>query len=219
MMETSRIMSGKPMPTPIELAELLASRLIHELVGPVGGVSNGVELLSELGEADTETVDLLTDSAGRASRKLQFYRLAYGHAGRTRASLDMLKAVVDGYLEKSAVSSLWSIEQNAPVLALPGIGKCLLLAIEIGAATLLRGGRLLVTADHSEVSVTAHGAQATLRPDIANLLSIGRAHDEEVTANTVHAAYLQYLVIELSGHFIIEAETDSVAIRIVFPEC
>ena len=204
------------MPTPIELAELLASRLVHELVGPVGGVSNGVELLGELGEADTETVQLLSDSAGRASRKLQFYRLAYGHAGRTKASLGMLKSVVDGYLEKSPVSSLWSVEQDAPVLALPGIGKCLLLAIEIGAAALLRGGRLMVTADHSEISVTAHGQQATLRPEVGGLLSIGRSN-EEVSANTVHAAYLQYLVIELSGHFQIETETDSVSIRIVFP--
>lgn len=216
MMETSRMMSGTPMPTPIELAELLASRLVHELVGPIGGVSNGVELLGELAEADAETVDLLSDSAGRASKKLQFYRLAYGHAGRTKASLDMLKAVVDGYLEKSSVSSLWSIEQEAPVLALPGIGKCLLLAVEISAASLLRGGRLLVSADHSEITVTAHGPQATLRSEVGSVLSAGRTHND-VSANTVHAAYLQYLVTELGGRFLIETEANSVVIRIVFP--
>ena len=216
-METSRTMPGMAMPTPIELAELLASRLVHELVGPVGGVSNGVELLSELGDADEETVALLADSAGRASRKLQFYRLAYGHAGRSRASLDMLKSVVDGYLDKTAVSSLWAVEQNAPVLAFPGIGKCLLLAVEIGAAALLRGGRMTVTADHSEISVSAHGPQATLKPEIRALLSAGRPN-EEVTANTVHAAYLQYLVFELGGRFQIDTDTESVDIRIAFPD-
>ncbi len=208
---------GTPMPKVTEFAELLASRLVHELVGPVGGFSNGIEMLGESGGADPETLALLSDSSSRAARKLQFYRLAYGHAGRTPIGLDMLKATVDGYLEKSPVSSLWSVDGSEAVLQKQGAGKCLLLAVEIAAASLLRGGRLSITAGPSEISVSARGAQAKLRDEIAEQIAAGAQDDDDVSANKVHAAYLRFLVAESGGRITVETAQDSVIIRVVLP--
>lgn len=62
--------------------ELIVSRICHDLVSPVGAVSNGVELMEELGmSAADDAVGLISSSAIQASRRLKCFRLAYGAAG------------------------------------------------------------------------------------------------------------------------------------------
>lgn len=82
--------------------ELVASRICHDLVSPVGAVNNGVELMQELGEdAGEEAVKLISDSAQNASIRLKAFRLSYGAAGTDKnvgfkdirdAFTDLLKA-------------------------------------------------------------------------------------------------------------------------------
>jgi histidine phosphotransferase ChpT len=82
--------------------ELVASRICHDLVSPVGAVNNGVELMQELGEdAGDEAVKLISDSAQQASIRLKAFRLSYGAAGTDKnigfkeireAFSDLLKA-------------------------------------------------------------------------------------------------------------------------------
>jgi histidine phosphotransferase ChpT len=82
--------------------ELIASRICHDLVSPVGAVNNGVELMQELGEdAGDEAVKLISDSAQQASIRLKAFRLSYGAAGTDKnigfkeireAFTDLLKA-------------------------------------------------------------------------------------------------------------------------------
>lgn len=64
------------------VTELIASRICHDLVSPVGAVSNGVELMQELGDdAGEEAMKLIADSALQASIRLKAFRLSYGAAG------------------------------------------------------------------------------------------------------------------------------------------
>ena len=66
----------------LRVAELLASRLCHDLVSPVGAVNSGIELLTEFGDdPDGESMALIFSSARTASDKLLFFRIAYGNAG------------------------------------------------------------------------------------------------------------------------------------------
>lgn len=63
--------------------ELLASRICHDLISPVGAVHNGVEFLQEMGaSAGEEAAELIALSARQASARLQAFRLAYGAGGR-----------------------------------------------------------------------------------------------------------------------------------------
>lgn len=69
--------------TAIDLASLLCSRLCHDMLSPVGALSNGLELLAE--ERDPEMrkrcMELLEQSARISADKLKFFRLAFGAAG------------------------------------------------------------------------------------------------------------------------------------------
>src|SRR6478609_7840384 len=66
-----------------DLAALLCSRLCHDMLSPVGALSNGLELLAD--EKDPEMrkrcFELLEQSARISTDKLKFFRLAYGAAG------------------------------------------------------------------------------------------------------------------------------------------
>ena len=80
----------------LELARLLCTRLCHDLAGPVGAVSAGVELIGDdPSQVDEETLALIGDSSTAASRKLRFLRAALGVAN---GSADEVEELLNGYL-------------------------------------------------------------------------------------------------------------------------
>ena len=66
-----------------DFAALLCSRLCHDLISPVGAISNGIEILSDEDDEGMrlEVMKLLELSASQTSNRLKFYRLAFGSAG------------------------------------------------------------------------------------------------------------------------------------------
>src|SRR5215470_13153041 len=144
----------------LRVAELLCSRLCHELVNPIGAVANGVELIGELdGPADPEALALIGESARTAGARLQFYRLAYGLATGSKADLTLAEAAV---LAESVLAS------NRVRLDLPaadqeserGLGaraaKLLLNLLILASEALPRGGRvaLAFAPGGAEIAVT-----------------------------------------------------------------
>ena len=99
----------------LDFAALLCSRLCHDLISPVGAISNGIEILSD--EEDEmmrmEVMKLLELSAGQTSNPLKFYRLAFGAAGGIGAYVPIRDA-------KNAATSLFdgtqiNLEWNSEV--------------------------------------------------------------------------------------------------------
>lgn len=66
---------------PKQLADMISSRICHDLISPVGAISNGVELMSELNGYSPE-MELISQSAENAQAKLMFFRVAFGASGR-----------------------------------------------------------------------------------------------------------------------------------------
>ena len=67
----------------IDLAAMLCSRLCHDMLSPVGALSNGLELLADETDAKmrANVIELLEQSAKISTDKLKFFRLAFGAAG------------------------------------------------------------------------------------------------------------------------------------------
>jgi histidine phosphotransferase ChpT len=132
----------------LDLAALLCSRVCHDIISPVGAIINGLEVLDE--EKDEEmkafAFDLIRKSAGQASAKLQFARLAFGAAGSAGAEIDLGDAdkVATGYMkgEKAEFSF------TAPRALMPkNRVKLLLNLILLANAAVPRGGRIAVTVE------------------------------------------------------------------------
>lgn len=90
------------------LADLVASRLCHDLVNPLGAIGNGVELLEMTGKAEGPEMALIRDAVRAAEARIRLFRLAFGGAGPGQVtSLREAKLVVDSYFHQSRVTAVW----------------------------------------------------------------------------------------------------------------
>jgi histidine phosphotransferase ChpT len=131
--------------TEIEFSALLVSRVCHDLVGPLGAVINGLEVLEDERDAAMreEALKLVTSSANQALARIQFMRIAFGAAGSAGAELDLgeVGRLVAGLLEGGKVRLEWNVPQ---VYWAKDWAKLLMNAALLGADSLPRGGLVLV---------------------------------------------------------------------------
>src|SRR6202521_4166759 len=99
--------------TEIEFAALMVSRVCHDLVGPLGAVVNGMEVLED--ERDptmrADAIKLVTMSADQALARIQFMRIALGAPGSAGAELDLseIGRLIQGLLEGGKISLQWNV--------------------------------------------------------------------------------------------------------------
>ncbi|HEY8031699.1 MAG TPA: histidine phosphotransferase family protein, partial [Methylocella sp.] len=144
---------------PLDLAALLCSRVCHDVIGPVGAIINGLEVFDEEHDAEMRGIafDLIKKSAGQASARLQFCRLAFGAAGSAGALIDTGDAatVAHGIFGGERTELAW----NIPPLRMPKNNVKLILNLcLIAAAAIPRGG---------VIEVALSGAEETTRITVA----------------------------------------------------
>ncbi len=206
----------------MRVAELLASRLCHDLVGPIGAVNNGMELMEdeELGMSD-DALGLAANSARQAASILQFYRLAYGMAGgRIGDDLSDLQELAAGFLASSKTALDWTIRQP-PADTPDGLGKLLLNMIGLAEEALPRGGTLRVSLLEGpaglDASVMAAGAGAKIReesrPALADDVAI-----EELTPRNVQGYFTRLLARRMGSDLTIDSPgSDSLRFSVTLP--
>src|SRR5579872_7125505 len=157
--------------TEIEFSALMVSRVCHDLVGPLGAVINGLEVLEDERDAAMreEALKLVTSSANQALARLQFLRIAFGAAGSAGAELDLgeVGRLVGGLLSGSKVRLDWQAARlNWP----KDWAKLLMNATMMAADCLPRGGDVHVqsSADGAPPSflVRATGAHAKMLDEV-----------------------------------------------------
>ena len=81
------------------LSELICTRICHDVIGPVGAISNGVELLED-GDADflEDIKSLLMTSSTSLAAKLKMFRAVFGRTVGTGENADGINRLIDGYL-------------------------------------------------------------------------------------------------------------------------
>jgi len=168
----------------LRVLELLCARFCHEMVSPVGAIGNGVELLDEDDpEFVRQAIGLIGQSARTASRRLQFYRFAYGTA--PTASGVTPRELLMGLLEGGKVAADWapavsSLSSEWQRLA------CNLAVIAV--ETLPRGGRIALRpagVAGSGLEIDASGDSVLVNKEVVAALA-GRASAAELNSRTIH---------------------------------
>lgn len=179
--------------------ELLASRICHDLISPVGAVHNGVEFLEEVGAGENagDAIGLIAHSANQASAKLQVFRLAYGAGGRdpniTPDDIHKAFALLTGADGKvtqdwDPKASLFG-EEERPL----GFCKVLMGAMILAQETLLKGGVISVTAaGPGAIHIIAKGDNATVRPQVREALALALS-PESLDPRLVHPYVLSVI--------------------------
>jgi histidine phosphotransferase ChpT len=170
----------------IDFASFLVSRVCHDLVGPMGAVVNGLEVLEDERDATmrADALKIVSSSAGQALARLQFLRIAFGAAGSAGAELDLgeVGRLVTGLLSGTKVRLEW----NAARVNWPkDWAKLLMNATMLAADCLPRGGDV-------RVETGADGAAPAFR----------------VRASGSHAKILEEVEMAVrgnTGHFPVDA--------------
>jgi histidine phosphotransferase ChpT len=182
----------------LRVLELIASKLCHDLIGPVTGLTTGIELAkSGDGTADAETVNLLAFSASQAAKRLAFFRLAYGLGGSEGEQIErtQLEAICNGLIEDSRVAAVWP--PSAPGLRLRKEEARLFLNLfALGREALPKGGVIRPVVDEV-LAVICEGAGVRTPEGLEEVLA-DAARPETLTPRTVHA-YLTWLLAERAG--------------------
>ena len=158
----------------LRLCELLAARLCHDLVGPIGAVANGVELIGEDGSgADVEVVRLISGSAKVASNRLQAFRVAFG-SGNTLPTTGWSNTVRDlaaGLVEEGKAVLDWQpIAPEVEAKSDRRLAKVLLNLALIALDSMMRGGTVRIEAAVAQgsvvVTVRGQGGHAKIADEV-----------------------------------------------------
>ena len=178
----------------LDLAALLCSRVCHDVISPVGAISNGLELIDDP-ETDAEmrvtALDMVRSSAKTATAKLKFCRIAFGASGSAGAHIDMSEAgeVAKGFVGEEKVKLEWlAPRENRPKQEVKLLLNMLLLALE----GIPRGGVVTVTATGQDFKVTAKGERAKIKDVMATALD-GSAELTSLDARLVQPYYARVL--------------------------
>jgi len=143
-------MTERAQPTDLELAALISSKICHDVIGPVGAIYNGLEILDEDDDAEAKNyaLDVIRNVTAQASARLQFARFAFGAAGSAGAQIDLGTAeqISRGLIGQGKHKLVW---RGMPGHMAKDKVKLLLNLIASAITALPRGGEIEVTISES----------------------------------------------------------------------
>ena len=192
-------MPNLPTLSSLDLAALLASRVCHDIISPVGALANGLEVLEEdQGEEMRQfAMELITKSAKSASAKLKFSRLAFGASGSAGAAIDTGEAeeVVGLFMEGEKADYTW---EGTRSLVPKNRVKLLLNLVLISLGAIPRGGNVAVTidgeGDSATFSLRCTGPKARVPGEFVDMLN--GTLEGEMTAHAIQPYYAILLAQE-----------------------
>lgn len=198
------------------MAELLCTRLCHDLTGPIGAVNNGAEFLAEEGfNMQGQAVELITSSAFSAVTRLQFYRMAYGKMrDHGEASLTDKQKLATEFFSDSKITLDWpdSHTDAAGISISLKMSRLIYNLLIVASSTLVRGGTISVRIEQTEAGqkrllIGADGVALKWDPEMNKIFKEDFPL-QELTPKNVQAYFTRCLMQELDAAFDYEV-TDS----------
>ncbi|MBI1366368.1 MAG: histidine phosphotransferase [Alphaproteobacteria bacterium] len=157
---------------PVALSALLASRLCHDLINPVGAIGSGLEVLDDdsMDAAMRDAaLDLVRSGGGKAISLLKYARIAYGAAGGLGAELPMEEAetLLCDLFKWTKATLVW---RGRPGLAAKEKVKALLILAYAASDCVPRGGVVTVVETPDGFSITAEGQRVILNEEFVRAL-------------------------------------------------
>ncbi len=183
----------------IRVLELLASKICHDLISPIGAISNGIEVMEEIGGDSSEIVPLLSFSAAQANAKLKTLRLAYGLGGSDPSikPTDVHKVFGEFISGENRISQDWDPYTDLSPNSKKGFAKVLISSLMLAAEALPKGGVLSVKQDDNGVVViTGEGENAHFRDGYLHALE-HKTPSSKLDPKLVHA----YITGILAKHY------------------
>ncbi len=156
-------MADKP-----DIAALLGSRICHDLISPIGAISNGVELLLMDGNVKGAEMTLVAESVAHANARIRFFRVAFGQTTKDqRIGLTEIRAILTDMARGARVAVEW----NSPNDLSRRETKLAFLALLCLETALAQGGRITIERGESRWTVSGKGPRMRIDPLLWEALS------------------------------------------------
>ncbi len=201
--------------TAANLSALLCARICHDLVGPVGALETGLDLLNDEDNADMhdDAIELIKVGAGQASAKLKFLRIAFGAGGSAPAiiSSEELEGLARGVYPDGKTKINWQVEADGlPKQA----ARTLLNLVMLAIGTIPRGGEINVNArvngQETIIDIICTGQNARLEENIIKTLK-GGAPENGFDGRSIQPFYTGLIAREAGGK--VSASIDGETVR------
>ncbi len=151
-----------------DIANLVGSRICHDLISPIGAISNGVELIGMTQGTDGAEMTLINDSVENANARIRFFRVAFGSAA---ADQFMSRSDILGILTASArggrLNYYWQIDDQQSRRDV----RVAFLLIQCFESALPRGGDITISQVNGAWSLIASGPQLRWDADLWDSLT------------------------------------------------
>ncbi len=193
----------------IDLTALIGSRICHDLISPIGAISNGVELLMMSGGgARGPEVALIAESVSHATARIRFFRIAFGAAGQdARIGRPEVSSILADLMNGTRLSVEWT----SPADMARHEVKLAFLAIMCGETAMPFGGRLRVERGEARWTVNGTAPRMKIDPDLWEVLS-NPGSQREITPSEVHFALLAEEIARMNRRLSVELREGEVRI-------
>jgi len=212
-------------PVQIDLAtvQLLQSRLFHDLIGAASAIGTGLEFMAD-DAADGAALGLVQQSADRLTRRLDFYRAAYGLGGGRQGNLSLEDAVTlsDAWYADAKAALTWpSADVRAALGSVPPMTlKVLMIMTVLAEECLPRGGEVTVQLSRLPegmgMAVIAAGTGARPPDGVLGALAVDEPA-EPLSARSVVAFFAACLAGQQGGRIEAAAGADTVEFATLMP--
>ena len=167
-------------------ASLLGSRICHDLISPLGAISNGLELLAMSGVAETPEMKLIEEAVSGANARIKLFRVAFGASSGSQmlARSEILK-LLDGCYSGGRFKVRWSPPSDPTRTE----AKVALLAIMCIETALPQGGEIVINADRGNWQLQAFGPSIRFDSDAWGTLT--RAEQADLPSSQVQFTMLR----------------------------
>lgn len=150
------------MPDKPDLTALLGSRICHDLISPIGAISNGLELLIMDGSQGGPEMVLISESVANANARIRFFRVAFGLAQTDqRIARSEVQSILTDVTRGGRLQVEWTSDTD---LARAEV-KLAFLLIQCLEHAMAYGGRLIVNSQDGRWQIS--GQAEKLRIDTA----------------------------------------------------
>lgn len=151
-----------------DVSSLLASRICHDLISPIGAISNGMELLVMSGLPPSPELALIEESIENANARVRFFRVAFGGAtdSQKMSRTDALKLLSDCY-KAGRVSVQWEPPSELSRVQ----AKLVLLGVLCLETALPAGGRISIQSERGQWQMQAYGDKIRFDQSVWSVLS------------------------------------------------
>lgn len=191
------------------LSSLIASRICHDLISPIGAITNGLELLALSGRAASPEMELIEDSVVQATARIKFFRLAFGPTNASPQSFTEVDELLRGFENGGRIKITMDSQGEVARERL----RLILLALLCLERAMPTGGEITIRREDATWLVEGQADRLQTTEAVWHHLVYGTAFDDLRPA-TVQYSLLREGAADLGVDLRVSISSDMIAIRI-----